>query len=148
MESGEVRRSPFRTSCSQCSEDVRTETQTDSGRGASVDTVNHKKYIKQEEDYRRGGTSSSVGDVAPAGDQKPVIKEEPGDEDYLCEGTSSPVEQSSHVDEENDEFQIMLVKEEESEDDGSICTTTVCGKASTLALELNIILLFCPECHG
>lgn len=64
------------------------------------------------------------------------------------EGTSSPVEQSSHVDEENDEFQIMLVKEEESEDDGSICTTTVCGKASTLALELNIILLFCPECHG
>lgn len=34
----------------QLSEDVRTETQTDSGGGASVNTVNHQKRIKQEED--------------------------------------------------------------------------------------------------
>lgn len=48
------------------------------------------------------------------------------------EGISSP------VDEQNEEFQIMLVKEEESEDEGSICTTTVCGNAATLTLSLKI----------
>lgn len=33
----------------------------------------------------------------------------------------------------------MLVKEEESGDEGSICTATVCGKASTLTLTLVFI---------
>lgn len=43
------------------------------------------------------------------------------------------------MDGDNEEFQIMLVKEEESEDEGSICTVTVCGKVSTLRLTLNSV---------
>lgn len=58
------------------------------------------------------------------------------------EETSIPVVHRSPVDEQNEEFQIMLVKEEESDDEGSICTATVCGNAVTLTLSLKIALHF------
>lgn len=52
------------------------------------------------------------------------------------EGTSSPVGHSSPADEPNEEFKIMLVKEEESEDEGSVCTMTVCSNTATLTKDL------------
>ncbi|XP_060772210.1 zinc finger protein 239-like isoform X2 [Neoarius graeffei] len=82
-------------------------------------------YTKKEKG-KGGETSSAVGAITPVDEQKPVVKEEPEDEDYHCEETSIPVVHRSPVDEQNEEFQIMLVKEEESDDEGSICTATVC----------------------
>ncbi|MCJ8744054.1 hypothetical protein PDJAM_G00101820 [Pangasius djambal] len=97
-----------------------------------------------------GGTSSSL---EPVDHQKHVKKEEPEDEDYLCEATSAsvgcitPVDQQKHVkkeepedegylcggtsdtvenvDQQKREFQSKDIKEEESEDEDYLCTTTV-----------------------
>ncbi|KAF7690642.1 hypothetical protein HF521_012446 [Silurus meridionalis] len=99
---------------SQVSEDMRT---------------NHRKPIKKEDNTDKGhlcGTASTEGHVTPAHGKKPVIKEEPDDEDYLCEGTSNAVLPSRSLDDQNEKYKIMLVKEEESDEEGGMCTTTVC----------------------
>ncbi|XP_053344650.1 uncharacterized protein LOC128514797 isoform X5 [Clarias gariepinus] len=136
MQSAEVELSLHTPVLLQLGEDVSTETRSGPDGGGSdceehTDAVDHQKRIKMEEINEEGFLCQStwqvtarpegqgtVGDVTPGDEQKPVVKEEPEDEDYLCEGTSS------HGGEGKEEFQIMVVKEEESE--GSVCTTTVC----------------------
>ncbi|KAM9435899.1 uncharacterized protein Hap1MRO34_001936 isoform 3-T3 [Clarias gariepinus] len=139
MQSAEVELSLHTPVLLQLGEDVSTETRSGPDGGGSdceehTDAVDHQKRIKMEEINEEGFLCQStwqvtarpegqgtVGDVTPGDEQKPVVKEEPEDEDYLCEGTSSPGGEGK------EEFQIMVVKEEESE--GSVCTTTVCEMA-------------------
>ncbi|KAF5891187.1 zinc finger protein 32-like, partial [Clarias magur] len=73
------------------------------------------------EDAQTGSrTSGSVGHVRLEDHQKRVIKEEPDDEGYLCEGASSFPGRSSPDDGGE------RIKEEESEEEEVTCPDTAC----------------------
>ncbi|KAM9435898.1 uncharacterized protein Hap1MRO34_001936 isoform 2-T2 [Clarias gariepinus] len=155
MESAEVKLSLHTPVLLQLGEDVSTETRSGPDGGGSdceehTDAVDHQKRIKMEEINEEGFLCQStwqvtarpegqgtVGDVTPGDEQKPVVKEEPEDEDYLCEGTSSPGGEGK------EEFQIMVVKEEESE--GSVCTTTVCESSDDVPK--GFTCRWCSRCY-
>lgn len=65
---------------------------------------------------------------------------------FSGEGTSSPVGFSVPGNEHNEEFQILLVKEEESEDEASISTATVCGNTANLTLTEDHVTAYKKKC--
>ncbi|KAB5540153.1 hypothetical protein PHYPO_G00098540 [Pangasianodon hypophthalmus] len=126
---GSFRKSRHTSSHSQLLGDVQTE--IDGGTSSSLEDitpVDYQKHVKEEpedEGYLYGGTSSTVGHITPIDQQKCIKKEEPEDEENLYEEIT--IGQISPVDQQNKGFQSEHIKKEESEDEGYVCTTTVCG---------------------
>ncbi|XP_060772249.1 zinc finger protein OZF-like [Neoarius graeffei] len=103
---------------------------TASGGGTSsclehVALLNHQEHVKKEEPEGEDSvclceaTVASMGRLTPTDQQKDVKKEE--DEDCLRGGTSDSMES---VDQQRG-FQSKEIKEEESEDEDYLCTTTL-----------------------
>ncbi|XP_053470711.1 uncharacterized protein LOC128601488 isoform X2 [Ictalurus furcatus] len=150
MESTEVRlcyypKPPQTPAGSQFCGDVQTETCTDSDGGTgSVGHINHvahqiciKKEEPEEEGYVCEAASGSVELITPVDHHIHVKKEEPEDENFLCGEASSPVE---NIDQQNRGFEMKYLKEEVSEDEDYLCTTTVCG-VSVLFSKLEMCLM-------